>query len=176
MENYERPTYRQAVRDIQTFLYTISQVDSLIPRVNPDGIYGPETANSVRIFQETYLGFGDGRVDFATWQALVTHYRSAQAALREPERIAPFTAFLKDDRLVLGDRSDIVMIVRIMLASIGLEYTDAEGLPITDLFDAKMEEAILSFQYVNGLEPDGVIDHTTWDRLAMAYNKSLRIE
>lgn len=176
MENHERPTYRQAVRDIQTFLYTISQVDPLIPRVNPDGIYGPETADSVRIFQETYLGFGDGKVDFTTWQALVAHYRTALTSLREPERIAPFTTFLKDGRLVLGDRSDVVMMVRIMLASIGLAYADAEALPITDLFDAKMEEAILSFQYVNGLEPDGVIDRNTWDRLAMAYNKSLRIE
>jgi len=39
-----------------------------------------------------------------------------------------------------------------------------------------MEEAILSFQFANGLEPDGIIDRSTWDRLAMAYNKSLRIE
>ena len=176
MDNRERPTYPQAVRDIQTFLYTISQVDPLIPRVNPDGIYGPETADSVRIFQETYLGFGDGKVDFATWQALVAHYRTARTALREPERIAPFTAFLKDGRLVLGDRSDVVMMVRIMLASLGQEYAEAEGLPITDLFDAKLEEVILSFQYVNGLEPDGIVDRNTWDRLAIAYNKSLRIE
>jgi len=176
MDNHERPTYRQAVRDIQTFLYTISQVDPLIPRVNPDGIYGPETADSVRVFQETYLGFGDGRVDFATWQALVAHYRDARTALREPERIAPFTAFLKDGRLLLGDRSDIVMMVRIMLATIGLDYACAEGLPITDLFDDAMEEAILSFQFANGREPDGIIDRSTWDRRAMAYNKSLRIE
>ena len=176
MENYERPTYRQAVRDIQTFLYTISQIDPLVPRVNPDGIYGPETAEAVRVFQETYLGFGDGRVDFATWQALVAHYRTAQTALREPERIAPFTVFLKGGRLILGDRSDIIMIVRIMLANIGLDHATSEGIPITDLFDDAMEEAILSFQYTNGLEPDGIIDRNTWDRLAIAYNKSLRIE
>lgn len=176
MDNQERPTYRQAVRDIQTFLYTISQTDPLVPRVNPDGIYGPETAEAVRIFQETYLGFGDGRVDFATWQALVSHYRTARTALQEPERIALFTAFQKDGHLLLGDRSDIVMMVRIMLATIGLDYACAEGLPITDLFDDAMEEAVLSFQYANGLEPDGIIDRNTWDRLAIAYNKSLRIE
>jgi peptidoglycan hydrolase-like protein with peptidoglycan-binding domain len=176
MDNQERPTYRQAVRDIQTFLYTISQTDPLVPRVNPDGIYGPETAEAVRVFQETYLGFGDGRVDFTTWQALVAHYRTAQTALQEPERIAPFTVFLKNGRLILGDRSDIVRMVRIMLATIGLDYACAEGLPITDLFDDAMEQAILSFQYANGLEPDGIIDRNTWDRLAIAYNKSLRIE
>ncbi|MBQ4065250.1 MAG: hypothetical protein IJD10_04055 [Clostridia bacterium] len=43
MENYERPTYPQSVRAVQTYLYTISQVDPQVPRVNPDGIYGPET-------------------------------------------------------------------------------------------------------------------------------------
>ncbi len=176
MNNKERPTYRQAVRDIQTFLYTISQTDPLIPRVNPDGIYGPETAEAVSIFQKTYLGFGNGRVDFTTWQALVSHYREARTALQEPTRIAPFTAHLKNASLVLGDRSDLVMIIRIMLSTISLDYAEAENLPITDLFDAPMEQAILSFQYAQGLEPDGIIDRNTWDRLAMAYNKAIRIE
>jgi peptidoglycan hydrolase-like protein with peptidoglycan-binding domain len=176
MENYERPTYRPAVRAVQTYLYTISQVDPQIPRVNPDGIYGPETANAVRVFQEAYLGFGDGKVDYSTWQALVAHYREAEVSLSEPNRIAPFTAPLKDGVLRYGDRSDLVMMVRIMLATIGIEYTLSEALPITDLFDESMEEAVRSFQYIHGLTASGILDRSTWDRMALAYNKSVKIQ
>lgn len=176
MDNHERPTYRQAVRDIQTFLYTISQIDPLIPRVNPDGIYGPKTADAVQTFQETYIGFGDGKVDFTTWQTLVAHYRVARTALQEPERISPFTLPLKDGCLVNGDRSDLVMIVRIMLASLGLVYREAEELPITDQFDTLMEDAVRAFQFANDLTVNGKIDRPTWDRLAMTYNQSLRLE
>ncbi len=175
MENYERPTYRQSVRAVQTYLYTISQVDPQVPRVNPDGIYGPETADAVRVFQETYVGFGDGKVDFATWQALVAHYLDAEKALSEPERISPFTAHLKDGVLTNGDRSDLVMMVRIMLAAMSVDYAPSEDLPITDLFDTPMEEAVRSFQYVNGLDPSGILDRPTWDRMAIAYNKALRV-
>ncbi len=176
MENYERPTYPQSVRAVQTYLYTISQVDPQVPRVNPDGIYGPETADAVRVFQETYVGFGDGKVDLATWQALVTHYREAERALSEPQRIAPFTARLKDGVLRCGDRSDLVMMVRIMLATMGVDYALSEDLPITDLYDTPMEEAVRSFQYVNGLDPSGILDRSTWDRMALAYNKSVKID
>lgn len=175
MENYERPSYRPSVRAVQTYLYTISQVDPQVPRVNPDGIYGPETADAVRVFQETYLGFGDGKVDFATWQALVAHYREAEQTLSEPNRIAPFTAVLKDGVLREGDRSDLVMITRIMLAAMSVEYALAEELPITDRFDAPMAEALRSFQYLNGLAVNGALDRPTWDRLALAYNKSVKV-
>ena len=176
MENYERPTYRPSVRAVQTYLYTISQVDPKVPRINPDGVYGSETANAVRIFQETYVGFGDGKVDYATWQALVTHYREAETVLSEPNRIAPFTERLKDGVLRRGDRSDLVTIVRIMMATMGLDYAASEGLLITDLFDAPMEEAVRSFQYANGLAVNGLLDRPTWDRMALAYNKALRAE
>ena len=67
------------------------------------------------------------------------------------------------------------MMVRIMLATMGVDYAPSENLPITDLFDAPMEEAVRSFQYVNGLEVSGILDRPTWDRMALAYNKSVKI-
>ncbi len=171
-----RPTYRQAVRDIQTFLYILSQTDSRVPRVNPDGIYGPETATAVTAFQEAYLGFGDGRVDFATWQALVAHSRRAKEALGEPQRIAPFTAPLKEGRLIRGDRSDLVRMASLMLATLSLDHREAEEVTESDLFDDAMEEAVRAFQLVWGLDPTGEIDRLTWDRLALSYNKTVRLD
>lgn len=55
------------VRQMQEQLDTIATVYSAIPRVNPDGIYGPRTAEAVRTFQSIFGLAQTGVVDFATW-------------------------------------------------------------------------------------------------------------
>ena len=82
--------YRASVRQIQSYLYTISQADSEVLRVNPDGIYGDQTADAVRSFQKRHSISESGRVDLTTWNALFSEYRRALTLLSEPERISPF--------------------------------------------------------------------------------------
>ena len=177
MNNRERPSYRRAVTDVQTYLYYIAQIDSDIPRVNPDGIYGETTAASVATFQRKYLGhtghIADGRVDYPTFRRLLEEFRKAEAHLGDPARLAPFRGRLKNRKLIYGDRSDLVMLVRLMLDTIGLTYRSAEALPITDRYDEALVDAIRTFQITQGLPPDGEIGRETWDRLAIAYNQNI---
>lgn len=55
------------VKQLQEQLDAIASVYSAIPRVAPDGIYGPATAESVRVFQSIFGLPQTGVVDFATW-------------------------------------------------------------------------------------------------------------
>lgn len=55
------------VRQIQEQLDMVASVYSSIPRVNPDGIYGPATARAVEGFQSIFGLPVTGVVDFATW-------------------------------------------------------------------------------------------------------------
>ena len=55
------------VRQMQEQLDTIATVYSSIPRVAIDGIYGPATAESVKVFQSVFGLPQTGVVDFATW-------------------------------------------------------------------------------------------------------------
>lgn len=55
------------VKQLQEQLDTIASVYSTVPRVSPDGIYGPSTAESVRVFQSVFGLPQTGVVDFATW-------------------------------------------------------------------------------------------------------------
>lgn len=55
------------VKQLQEQLDVIASVYSAIPRVNPDGIYGPATAESVRVFQSVFGLPQTGVTDFATW-------------------------------------------------------------------------------------------------------------
>lgn len=55
------------VRQMQEQLDMIATVYTAIPRVTPDGIYGPRTADAVREFQSIFGLPQTGVVDFATW-------------------------------------------------------------------------------------------------------------
>lgn len=57
----------EAVRTVQTFLNRIAQNYPLIPKVAVDGIYGPTTANAVKVFQGIFNLPQTGEVDLATW-------------------------------------------------------------------------------------------------------------
>ncbi|MDD3252829.1 MAG: peptidoglycan-binding protein [Lachnospiraceae bacterium] len=57
----------QKVQQVQEQLDAIATVYSAIPRVTPDGIYGPATADAVREFQSIFGLPQTGVIDFATW-------------------------------------------------------------------------------------------------------------
>lgn len=57
----------EPVRTVQTFLNRIAQNYPLIPKVAVDGVYGPATANAVKVFQGIFNLPQTGEVDLATW-------------------------------------------------------------------------------------------------------------
>ena len=60
----------QKVQQAQEQLDAVASVYSAIPRVTPDGIYGPATAAAVREFQSIFGLPGTGVIDFPTWYKL----------------------------------------------------------------------------------------------------------
>lgn len=172
MKHTNDPVYRKAVRQIQNYLYTASQVNPQIKRVNPDGIYGKTTADAVAAFQALYGLPSDGRVDFSTWQSLLDAYRKALPLLHEPARISPFREQLKDGVLLPGDRSELVRIARLMLRRLGQRFLPFSELPDNDEYDEEMEDAIFSFQRIHGLPVTGILDRITWNHLTLSYNKN----
>ncbi len=55
------------VRQLQEQLQAIASVYSAIPQIVADGIYGPSTAEAVRVFQSIFGLPQTGVADFATW-------------------------------------------------------------------------------------------------------------
>ena len=64
----------QKVRQMQEQLNRISRNYPLIPNITADGIYGPATADSVRVFQRVFDLPQTGIVDFATWYTISDIY------------------------------------------------------------------------------------------------------
>lgn len=63
-----------AVRTIQNQINEIASAYPRIPKVSVDGIYGPSTAESVRVFQEIFDLPVTGVVDFSTWYRISQLY------------------------------------------------------------------------------------------------------
>ena len=57
----------EKVRQLQEQLDTIASIYTAIPRVSPDGIYGPATARAVEAFQSIFGLPVTGVTDFSTW-------------------------------------------------------------------------------------------------------------
>ena len=64
----------ESVRMVQDFLNRISQNYPLIPKVAVDGVFGPSTAEAVRVFQGIFNLPQNGIVDYAIWYKISDVY------------------------------------------------------------------------------------------------------
>ncbi len=64
----------EPVRTIQEQINTIAGAYPLIPKLAVDGIYGPATSNSVRVFQSVFGLPQTGVVDYRTWYKISELY------------------------------------------------------------------------------------------------------
>lgn len=62
------------VRQMQEQLNVIAGAYPLIPKITADGIYGPNTANSVKVFQQVFKLPQTGVVDYPTWYKISEIY------------------------------------------------------------------------------------------------------
>lgn len=74
----------EKVRQLQTQLNRIARNYPALPTVVPDGVYGPATAESVRIFQDIFNLPVTGITDYATWYEISEIYVGV-TRIAEPE-------------------------------------------------------------------------------------------
>lgn len=67
-------TSGEKIRTIQSQLNRIAIAYPLLPKIAEDGVYGENTANSVRVFQEIFGLPQTGVVDFRTWYKISEIY------------------------------------------------------------------------------------------------------
>ena len=73
-ENLTEGSSGDKVRQVQEQLARISQVYSAIPKITPDGIYGPATRAAVMAFQNTFGLAPTGIIDYTTWYKISEIY------------------------------------------------------------------------------------------------------
>lgn len=166
-----KSSYSKSVSEAQARLLKLSRNDPDIPRVNSDGIYGPTTTAAVMAFQKKHGVTPTGKIDYATWNAILDAYEENEAIYGKIKPISPFNASLAGGALSPGDVSDLVAVMQQMLQYIGTEYNAIGALPITGNYDAATEKAVSEFQKRNGIPSTGIADRRTLNMLSEVYEK-----
>jgi len=162
----------QEVRTIQTQLNRISRDYPLIPKISSvDGVFGEETEDAVRKFQEIFNLTADGIIGKATWYKIKSIF-VAVARLGELSsegiKLADVSKnFVTEVRP--GDTGNPVRVVQYYLAVIAVYNNAVPSVNIDGIFGPATENAVRSFQGFSGLPQTGVVDEATWDALSDTY-------
>lgn len=145
------------VESLQYMLRILSQKDSRLVPVTPDGIYGQNTAAAVTAFQRCHGLPTTGRADPETWDAVVEDYEAA----RPREDGLPYPGERKP-----GERSANLNLVQAMLKTCHKTFGSIPNVEVTGVMDAPTVAALRRFQSICGLPVTGTLTEPTWDCLA----------
>jgi N-acetylmuramoyl-L-alanine amidase len=133
------------VVDIQTRLAALGYY---LGNEGADGVFGPNTEKAIRAFQQGRMLCAGGRVEANTWTELV------EAGYRQGERLL----YLRVPYM----RGDDVLSLQRSLDELGFDCGPVDG-----IFSPALEVAVTEFQRNVGLNVDGIVGDTTWERLRL---------
>ncbi|MBE6587144.1 MAG: spore cortex-lytic protein [Ruminococcaceae bacterium] len=154
--------------DLQYFLRFIAEFNPAVEAPVIDGIFGEATQSAVRSFQREYGLPDTGVVDLATWEAIFSAYQGMLDSLPQgyfSDSTEPYPGF----PVRLGSRGEEVRRVQQYLNVISEAYPQIPKLSEDGVFGAGTQAAVLAFQSLFGLEPDGTVALNTYNRIAALY-------
>ena len=157
-----------AIKNIQYFLNYLSEFYSEIPRVEIDGIYGVSTENAVKSFQRFFELPVTGSVDLSTYDTLYRTYLGFIESI--PFRyldgeIYPYPGI----PLRIGSESEVVRLLQEYLNYISQFFGQIPSVSPTGYFGERTEEAVIAFQRLNGINPNGTVAAETWNAITSLY-------
>ena len=154
--------------DLQYFLRFISTFNPSVEAPEIDGIFGAATESAVRSFQREYGLPETGVVNLPTWEAIYSAYQGMLESLPQgyfSDTTEPYPGF----PIRLGSRGEEVRRIQTYLNRIAEAYPQIPTLTEDGIFGVSTQAAVLAFQSLFGLEPDGVVALSTYNRIAALY-------
>ncbi|MBP3555953.1 MAG: peptidoglycan-binding protein [Clostridia bacterium] len=153
---------------IQRRLNRIAVNYPAIPKISsPDGIFGTETDNAVRKFQEIFGLSPDGIVGRATWYRIQYIYGAVKRlneiqseGLRYEDISKEFSRVLS-----LGDTGEDVGVLQYFLQTISLFNAEVPNPGFSGFYDEPTRNAVIAFQTLYGLPANGIVNDATWNYL-----------
>ena len=170
-------SYGAQVRTLQIRLNRISDNYPNIPKIpSVNGIYGIETENAVRVFQETFGLTVDGVVGKATWYAVQRIYIAVKRLNSLNSEGLQFTDVSQEYAgvLRLGDANTGVSLLQYYINYLSAYYETIPPLVIDGVFGEATRNAVYAIQNTFGLPVDGVVGEQTWEAITNAYYGIIR--
>ena len=106
----------QPIRSLQTMLRVLAENDDAYKPLIPDGIYGPDTMEAVRIFQRLHRLPITGVTDLLTWEAVVEAYQLALVEITMPETVQ--VLLNPGQTVVFGEKDHAVSLAQVIWISL----------------------------------------------------------
>ena len=151
------------IHDLQTMLRTVMPEHGL----GRDGIYGNETHEAVRKYQESQGLPQNGVTDQATWDALVKDYEHARVLRSEAEPL--YIVLQPFQVLERGSKNLHLYLVQGMLKALSQLYYDMPAFAVTGTLDEPTAKALTWLQKAAELPETGELDKHTWQHLTKQY-------
>lgn len=165
----------QAVRILQYYLSVIAYFNPNLNTVAIDGVFGQDTENAVRAFQEYYGLPATGVVERSTWDKIDEVYINTVRDI-PPSIYGGRAKIYPGYFLIEGSRGEAVTDLQSYLSLIGQYYRDIPQIPVTGYFGSQTENAVREFQRRFGIRETGAVGPLTWATIAEQYNFILDTE
>ena len=154
---------REHIRRVQGWLRVIGQNDERIPEVFIDGIYGVETENAVKKFQQTRGLAVTGALDRATFDMIFSEY---SRIIRDQTALGftPKFEYYEGGTMSPDDDFDDIYLLQLLLRKLAIKderfFTE-----ITGKFNPETEKAVRLLQNLSSLPENGKVDIPLWNNL-----------
>lgn len=157
----------QPIRSLQSMLRVLSEDDSTLPIVIPDGIYGPTTMHAISVFQRKNGMPVTGIADQLTWEQIVEKYEAARIRVSKAE---PIEILLEPGQIIRsGESSPYIFLLQSMLTQLSLDHPNIQPPGHSGILDADTMTSLSGFQSLSNLSVTGELDRITWKHLVRQF-------
>lgn len=156
------------VRVVQYYLAFVAAYNNAVSAPSIDGIFGENTAASVREFQSAYGLPQTGVVDEATWNKLNEVYRGileSNPPMFQVNEPIPYPG----TPLRVGSSGEDVRVIQERLSYIADFYENVEKVDPTGYFGEQTKNAVNSFLRDMGMPENGFVGPGTWKLIEDTY-------
>lgn len=153
---------------LQYYLAVIGAYYEAVTPVDITGYFGEETEKSVKSFQRVFGLPQTGVVDRTTWNDM---YRAYQGIVESvPFDDAAGVALYPGTVLKEGVSGESVRLIQEYLSFINETYSNIPAVNNTGYFGPLTKQSVMAFQKQFGLNANGIVGATTWDKIAGVYS------
>lgn len=167
VEDLRRGATGAGVREVQYYLAVLNLFYNQIPYVEITGEFDTATEASVEAFQQLSGLPVTGVVDVVTYNNITRAYYGIVDTV--PELQGGYPLF-PGEVLRIGSRGDDVLQVQEYLNAIGETFPEIPTVPANGVFGNQTQAAVIAFQRLEGLDPNGIVGAVTWNELVSLYS------